>query len=546
MPTRGAPSALLRRERREGLSADRTLLSPLSMSAGGEESLPAGPEADPRTVWGPEEFRTLAYASAIGGDFEFGLLAAALEREPETLAEQLERLVQSGVLRERPGGGRFAFVDEGLRGRIYRSLAESRVRVIHGRIAKAMERTGGEAASSAELGRHYFLARMPLESHRHNLAAAHTARDELRRAEAVHHLERARSDLLQLGGDRRAELAQIGQELGELYHALGDFPAADRAYSEALSRLEPNERARRAELQFARAEMAWEELRPKEAEALGEEALLLYLDLGDIAGGAAVHRLRSRIAAERGDALTALDEAMQAFELLRQTGEPGATGKAGLELASAFARLGPEMQEEAARWYDRAIRLLESSGEEADLIRATFLLADLVGARDPSLALEHLAHARTIAERSHESRWEAWSYLNGTEFHLRRGEIEQAEQEVRLATRMLERSSDPSAETGIALALGLIQERRGQWEQAEGEFRRAAEGARELGLLPQRAEAEFRLAQLRFKMHEVDGAREAYRAAERHRLPLLRPSLARAFQELGAEIAASAPAPATG
>jgi hypothetical protein len=39
-------------------------------------------------------------------------------------------------------------------------------------------------------------------------------------------------------------------------------------------------------------------------------------------------------------------------------------------------------------------------------------------------------------------------------------------------------------------------------------------------------------------MHAIDGAREAYRAAETHRLPLLRPSLAAAFQELGKELAA--------
>jgi tetratricopeptide (TPR) repeat protein len=518
------------------------------MAAGGEEPLPAGTDADPRTLWSPEEFRTLAYASAIGGDIEFGLLASALEREPEELSEQLERLVQAGVLRERPGGGRFAFVDEGLRGRIYRSLAESRVRVIHTRIAKAMERGGAVSGSpaAAELGRHFFLARMPQESHRYNVEAAKTAREERRRAEAVHHLERAKSDLLQLGGNRRAELAEIGRELGELYHALGDFPAADRAYSDALSRLEPEDKPGRAQLQLARAEMAWEELRPKEAEAFGEEALLLYLDLGDIAGAAAVHRLFSRVAAEKGDALTALDEAMKAFEFLRQTGEPGAAGKAGLELASAFARLGPEMQEEAAKWYDRAIRLLGPAGEDADLIRATLLLADLVGARDPSLALEHLAEARAIAARVREPRWEAWSYLNGTEFHLRRGEVEEAERQVKLAARILERSSDPAAETAIALSLGLIGERRGQWEQAEAEFRRAAEGARELGLLPQRAEAEFRLAQLRFKMHAIEGAREAYRAAEKHRLPLLRPSLATAFQELGRELAAAPAAPGPG
>ncbi|MCI4334462.1 MAG: hypothetical protein L3K04_02360 [Thermoplasmata archaeon] len=517
------------------------------MSESGEEALPAGPDSDPRAIWAPEEFRTLAYASAIGGEFEFALLGAALEREPEVLSEQLERLVRDGVLRERPGGERFAFTDEALRGRIYRSLAESRVRVIHGRIAAAMERLTNPAApvTSAELGRHFFLGRIPQKSFTYNLAAAQLAKEERRRPEAAHHFEQARSDLLKLGGDHRTELVEISRELGQLYHSLGDFPAAGRAYLEAVERLSPKDRSGRAQLQLARAEMAWEELRPKEAESFGEEALGIFLDLGDIGGAAAVHRLRSRVAAEKGDAVTALDEAMKAFEFLRQTGEPGAAGRAGLELASAFARLGPEMQEEAARWYDRAIRLLGPSGADADLVRATFLLADLVGSSDPGLALEHLASVRAIAERAREPRWEAWSYLYGTEFRLKLGEIEEAERETRLAARMLERASDPAGEPAVALSLGLIEERRGQWDQAEAGFQQAAERARELGLMPQRAEAEFRLAGLRFKMHSVEGAREAYRAAERHRLPLLRPSLAAAFVALGQEIAGAPPAPPT-
>jgi tetratricopeptide (TPR) repeat protein len=504
----------------------------------GEALPPAGLEADPRVLWSPEVFRTLAYASAIGGEFDFVLLANALEREPETVAEQLERLVRDGVLRERPGGDRFSFIDEALRGRIYRSLAESRVRVIHGRVALAMERATKEStpAPTAELGRHFFLGRQPQKSLTYNLEAARQAKQELRREEAIHHLERARSDLLQLGGERTTELIQISEELGTLYQSVGDFRAAERAYETALRHLPPEARPSRARLLLARAEMAWDEVRPKDAKSTGDEALALFSELHDLEGAAAVHRMRSRMAAEKGDAVAALDEAMQAFELLRQTGTPGAAGKAGLELASAFARLGPEMQEEAAKWYDRAIRLLESSGDEVELIRATLLLADLVGARDPNAALEHLAKVRAIAERAKEPRWEGWSYLNGTEFRLRRGEIEEAERETRLAARLLERASDLAGAPAVQLSLGLIAARKGQWETAEEEFRRSAERARELGLTPQRAEAEFRLAEIRFKSHELEGAREAFRAAQRHRLPLLRPSLARAFKELGRDI----------
>ncbi|HXY47784.1 MAG TPA: hypothetical protein VEK13_07835, partial [Thermoplasmata archaeon] len=60
----------------------------------------------------PELARLLSYASAIGSEFPFELLRTATGADEEALAENLERLIDLGVLRERPGGGRFAFVDE--------------------------------------------------------------------------------------------------------------------------------------------------------------------------------------------------------------------------------------------------------------------------------------------------------------------------------------------------------------------------------------------------------------------------------------------------
>src|SRR5271166_5935012 len=105
-----------------------------------------------------EEHRILAYASAIGSEFDFHLLVAAMSANEEELAEHLEALVHQGVLVERSGGDRFAFTEEEFRARLYRSLTESRLRVLHRKIAEALEsiRPGPPPELYGDLGRHYF------------------------------------------------------------------------------------------------------------------------------------------------------------------------------------------------------------------------------------------------------------------------------------------------------------------------------------------------------------------------------------------------------
>ncbi|HKV90616.1 MAG TPA: hypothetical protein VJQ43_05415, partial [Thermoplasmata archaeon] len=48
----------------------------------------------------PDQRRALAYASAIGREFDFSLFVAAIGEDDEALAERVEQLVHLGILRE--------------------------------------------------------------------------------------------------------------------------------------------------------------------------------------------------------------------------------------------------------------------------------------------------------------------------------------------------------------------------------------------------------------------------------------------------------------
>jgi tetratricopeptide (TPR) repeat protein len=482
----------------------------------------------------PEQHRILAYASAIGSEFDFALLVGAMGTDEESLAEQLERLVHLGLLRERPGGDRFAFVEEEVRGRVYRSLTESRLRVLHRKIAEVMERLYPKPSPEVlgELGRHFFLGKVPAKSYRYNKEAADAARAAGEPEVAAHHLQRVLVDLSTFGGERRHEEADVAETLGDLFYSFGDFGSADRYYAEALDRLGNEEPHVRARLLLARAEVARENLNVQEAAQGAVEARRLFEEVGDTLGAAHTYRLLGRIAFQRGAYREALEESMRALELLGSGADPRLLGRLSIDIGNSFALLGPDVRSVAVEWYERAVERLRDSGDWTELSRAYHNLGVAVGESRPQDGLEYLDQARDAGERAHDPRSTGRALLSGVEMRLALGQLEEAERDNDQAGRLLERLTDELGTVLVETNRGQIEEKRGQWEDAEKAYERAADSCRRFHLPADEAEVEFHLARLRFKTRDVEGARRALRLAANLGLTELRPALSESFDEL--------------
>lgn len=487
----------------------------------------------------PDQLRTLAYASAIGREFDFALLLAAMGAEEEALAEQLERLTHLGLLRERPGGDRFQFVDDEVRARVYQSLTASRLRVLHRKIAEALERRHPDPPAEVvpELGRHFFLGRVPEKSYSYNRRAASLARRDDAPEVAAHHLERARIDLKGLKGPHAVEEAALDAELGDLYFATGESRSADRLYAEALGVLADGDPRLKARLLLARAEVAREGLDHDAAAASARSAREISSHHGDLTGVAAAHRLLGRVAHQKGAYREALDEEMRALDLAQGFHDPRLIGRVCVDIGNTFASLGPDVRDEAVPWYQRAIERLTEAGDWAEVARAYLEMADVVGERQPTEALEHLARSRESAERAHEPRWVGRALTQGVALRLALGQVDEAARDNDQARRVFERGDDPLGPLHVGLNDGEIAEKRGQWEDAEQRYRSALERARALRSDDEVATAQFHLARLWQKTRDLPRARAAYAEADRLRLAERRPHLAHAFRDLGAELA---------
>lgn len=490
-----------------------------------------------------EKRRILAYASAIGSEFVFTLLVGAMGVEEESLAEELEQLVHLGALMERPGGERFVFVEEEFRARIYRSLTESRLRVLHRKIAEVLEKMHPDPPLPilAELGRHYFLGKVPAKSYEYNRRAAEAARAAGEPEVAAHHLERVLLDLASLSGDRRSEMAGVAEALGDLYYSLGNFASADLRFTEALERLGAESPRVRARLLLSRAEVARENLDLDTSVQRSFEAQRLFEEVGDRLGNAQTRRLLGRVAFQRGAYREALEESMQALELLGGEDDPRLLGRLSIDIGNAFALLGTVVQPVAIEWYERAVARLTRAGDWVELSRAYHNLGVSVGETRPQDGLEYLEKARDAGERAHDARATGRALLSGVEMLLALGQIEEAERDNEQVGRLLERLPDELGREQVELNRGLIAERRGQWEDAERAYEKAVATCRRFQLPGDEAEAAFHLARLRYKIRDFEGARRAYATASDLGLAELRPHLAAPFFELAQQLGLDVP-----
>jgi tetratricopeptide (TPR) repeat protein len=227
---------------------------------------------------------------------------------------------------------------------------------------------------------------------------------------------------------------------------------------------------------------------------------------------------------------------MRALDLLEPLNDPRHLGELSIDLGNAYSALGPEVREIGVAWYERAIERLLPTDDVAELSRAYHNLGVLVGEVNPQDGLEHLEKAEEAGERAHDSRLVGRALVSGIPLHLALGELEEAERDNEQASHLAEYNGDDLARGWIELNRGLIAERRGLWEEAERAFERTVEVGRRLKIPADEAEAAYRLANLRYKTRDLEGARRAYAVASDLGLGELRPQLAAPFLELARQL----------
>lgn len=257
----------------------------------------------------------LTTASVIGRSFDFDILCQVSGRSEEETVAGLESLRLLGLVKESESGtegglAEYDFTHEKMRVLVYEDTSLARRRLLHRRVADALEsrprsrRSAGQLAS--RIAYHAYQAGLDQRAAQYYLQAGHYARSVYANHEALDHYRAA----LELGSPRSGELHEA---VGDLLTLSGDYAAALNHYHQAAGGLQGHDLLR---LLYKQGDVNHRQGNWGAAEEIYLRALGLLGDpVQDPAAGARLYAAWSRTVHHRGELDRALDLASRSLEL---------------------------------------------------------------------------------------------------------------------------------------------------------------------------------------------------------------------------------------
>jgi tetratricopeptide (TPR) repeat protein len=481
---------------------------------------------------GDRERRILTYAAVLGKEFQFASLAAVSGIGEEGVTESIDRLVHDGLFREK-GGEVYEFVSEPVRRTLYASLTETRRRILHARIGRALE--GRPGVTDSELARHFYLGRDEAKAVEYNMKASRAATRDFDSGTAVLHVGRAlEAERRGTERDRRLEIRLLTEQ-GRLLEGMGILPRSEELLMEAvtLARKEPG-----AELELGRALLALAQTRTtrseyESAEALATEALDRLEKAGTQRDLMAGHRVLGTVAWRRGEFDRALEHQRAAASIAEREGTPLELGHAIVDLANTMFPDGATNIDPALELYRRAADLFETAGEHG--ARARVLMNQSVAEYHtgrPDDAIRDLTKAIEAADRSRSPIWIGYCNLNLSQWQADLGHPDLARPALARALEALGPLGDHLGDQQIAMTEGMIAEAEHDFTSAEAHYRNALGKARNLRLAAEISEMLYRLARLASARGEVAEARRWLAEARESGVANFRPDFAQRLDQL--------------
>jgi predicted ATPase len=390
----------------------------------------------------------LATAAVIGRSFDFETLRATSGRGEEETVDCLEQLMRQGLVRETSTAAQpsYNFSHEQLRAVVYAETGLARRRLLHRRVAEALQRqsrlTSTPGAAAGQIAHHLQRAGREKEAAEYFWQAGQHARMLYANAEALAYFEtalalghpdavalhKAIGDLQTLAGrygaartsyeqaaalaassgDLTLRLPQIEHKLALLHHRQGDWALAEshfQAAQEAWPAAAPD--ARLAHLLADRSLNAHRQGQARRAEALATEALHEARQAQDATSQVRAHNALGILARSRGDLPTAAAHLVEGLMLTKMLNDPA--GRIAVLNNLALVRQDQGNTTAAIALTEEALTLCAAQGDRHREAALHNNLADLLhAAGQPAAAMEHLKQAVAVFAEIGEAAGAPW------------------------------------------------------------------------------------------------------------------------------------------
>ena len=486
------------------------------------------------------ERRILTIAAVLGPKSRFAILTRTTDENEEALAETVERLVHQGLLRETENEV-FEFQRTELREELYAGLTETRRRILHRRVAEAIEAAGPKEVDSVfALARHYHLGRVDPKSLEYNRMAARFAADAYLPGVALIHLERA------LEAHRRCRAGHLTEEIDLLLEMVrqlrrvGELERAERTVRQITDRSD----------MMAAATPRQKDLLPlylalvRSDQGRWEEADHLVSDLIRLRGEQeweppvrlVAVRLAGELAYFRGDYPGALKYHAEGLATTKEMGDVRETLLEEVRYARSLSMRPGELEASIDR-LRAAAASLEQMGEKAEAAEAHIYIGVALGmTRQPELTLAAFEQALRLAKEANDPRRMGWALFDIADTLHDLNRLDEAEAHNREAREQLERVGDRFGLAQTYVYEGKIRRSRNDPEGAEQALREALTIFEEQNMEADIVEVLLRLGEVEATRENWPRVREQLTDLERRRLSELRPDLTYDMEQLRARL----------
>jgi predicted ATPase len=466
----------------------------------------------------------LTTASFVGNDFTFEALSGATGVEEDKLLELLEKILKTGLVKEKliRGEGVFSFADVIVRDVVHEEVSLLRHKKLHNTVGCALEKVYAKNPDEhlGELAYHFLEGGDKEKALNYFLKAGERAAKIYANGEAVSYLQSALG-LLEDKEDERRKRACLLEKLGDVKKLVGDYEASVKYWNDALLLWKQlGEKETTATLHRKMANVFWNNLGNREkagehhqeaseileAEAESVELARLYEDMAEMISMGATGGMKE-----------ALSWAEKAVDIAKRLNAYEVIARSYACLGEITMWLGDTKK--AAECMEKALKIALDNGA-TDTALWVYNDSSAVLPGENERVLEHLEKGFELAKKVGDISWQTWIGTNLSWTYMGMGNMNKA---VLLAEESVTLDRKAGNVTHLSMSLdflGYAYQILGEWDKSEQYYQEALSISQKLDDFQSILGGQGFLGWFHFDKGEYPRAKEyyekGYAAAERH------------------------------
>ncbi len=446
-----------------------------------------------------ESKKILRYASAIGQEFDFDVLRAALAIDDVKLAEGLDKLKAARLVRESPREGLCRFDHSVIQEVIYEDMGARWRKIVHQRVGESLEKLyeGRLAEVAGRLSYHYKNCEYEEKSVKYSLLAGEVASRKFAYSEASKYYETASQFLISEKKSKEEERERKKQKIDVLLglesiaRITGELDSALQHDRQLLKLTrEIGDDKRRAEVHrnigsIMRDKDEWEE-----ALENYEKSYKLTNKLNDVHGASESLVLIGEVHWALGELNKAVEQFQKAIAMSEQFGDAKVLAMAYMNLGLVSRHIG-ELSS-ALVHYEKSLGFLSNIGDAHEMARAYNSLGQVYWDKgEHEVAIENFEKCITIAQRTGNIRLLGLGLADAGRYYAKHHDFEKATVYLDRALEIFEKLGNKLMIAKVYVTYGVLYKLEKDWQRSTDYFLKGAELNEEIGIPSQLAENYF-------------------------------------------------------